>query len=228
MFTMRFHLCPQIKQDLRLLALRGAFDPKRFYRNPDATKFPKYFQMGTVVEGPTDFYSGASFAAKQTETSAAWTLSEVPKYFQGLRGGGPYRHPAVRRFCAPDMWDRATAVARREGNMLAFMLPLQNSFTIYKIIRSAGRKDIRICAKLSAAKSTDSSCASATPVPPAHRDMTESCVVRSHRLGDEEGAEATHRGAAGGRAAAGFDHTRVHQITIIVDNDYVSKCRLMM
>ncbi len=61
MFTMRFHLCPQIKQDLRLLALRGAFDPKRFYRNPDATKFPKYFQMGTVVEGPTDFYSGASF-----------------------------------------------------------------------------------------------------------------------------------------------------------------------
>lgn len=49
----------QLKTDLRLLALRGAFDPKRFYRNPDATKFPKYFQMGTVVEGPTDFYSGA-------------------------------------------------------------------------------------------------------------------------------------------------------------------------
>lgn len=48
-----------MKTDLRLLALRGAFDPKRFYRNPDATKFPKYFQMGTVVEGPTDFYSGA-------------------------------------------------------------------------------------------------------------------------------------------------------------------------
>lgn len=48
----------QVKTDLRLLALRGAFDPKRFYRNPDATKFPKYFQMGTVVEGPADFYSG--------------------------------------------------------------------------------------------------------------------------------------------------------------------------
>jgi Fcf2 pre-rRNA processing len=48
-----------VKQDLRMLALRGALDPKRFYRNPDATKFPKYFQMGTVVGGPTDFYTGA-------------------------------------------------------------------------------------------------------------------------------------------------------------------------
>ena len=42
-----------------MLRLRGAFDPKRFYKSADATKFPKYFQMGTVVEGPTDFYSGA-------------------------------------------------------------------------------------------------------------------------------------------------------------------------
>ena len=50
----------QVKRDLRMLRLRGAFDPKRFYKSADATKFPKYFQMGTVVEGPTDFYSGAS------------------------------------------------------------------------------------------------------------------------------------------------------------------------
>ena len=51
---------PQVKRDLRMLRLRGAFDPKRFYKSADATKFPKYFQMGTVVEGPADFYSGAS------------------------------------------------------------------------------------------------------------------------------------------------------------------------
>jgi len=50
---------PQVKRDLRMLRLRGAFDPKRFYKSADGTKFPKYFQMGTVVEGPTDFYSGA-------------------------------------------------------------------------------------------------------------------------------------------------------------------------
>lgn len=35
-------------------------DPKRFYKSADQTKFPKYFQFGTVVEGPTEFYSGAA------------------------------------------------------------------------------------------------------------------------------------------------------------------------
>ena len=33
-------------------------DPKRFYKAPDSTKFPTYFQVGTVMEGPTDFYAG--------------------------------------------------------------------------------------------------------------------------------------------------------------------------
>lgn len=36
---------------------RSAFDPKAFYKKFDNTKFPKYFQMGTVVEGAADFYS---------------------------------------------------------------------------------------------------------------------------------------------------------------------------
>ncbi|KAL4855147.1 rRNA-processing protein fcf2 [Chlorella vulgaris] len=48
----------EVKRDLRLLRLRGALDPKAFYKKLDSTKFPKYFQMGTVVEGAADFYSG--------------------------------------------------------------------------------------------------------------------------------------------------------------------------
>ena len=38
---------------------RGALDPKAHYKKLDNTKFPKYFQMGTVVEGAADYYSGA-------------------------------------------------------------------------------------------------------------------------------------------------------------------------
>ena len=38
---------------------RGALDPKAHYKKLDDTKFPKYFQMGTVVEGAADYYSGA-------------------------------------------------------------------------------------------------------------------------------------------------------------------------
>jgi hypothetical protein len=41
-----------------LPACRGALDPKAFYKKFDGTKFPKYFQIGTVVEGAADFYSG--------------------------------------------------------------------------------------------------------------------------------------------------------------------------
>ena len=48
----------EVKRDLRLLRLRGVMDPKRFYKSVDQSKFPKYFQFGTVVEGPTEFYSG--------------------------------------------------------------------------------------------------------------------------------------------------------------------------
>jgi Fcf2 pre-rRNA processing len=34
-----------VKRDLRLLRLRGAYDPKRFYRSFDETKFPKHFAV---------------------------------------------------------------------------------------------------------------------------------------------------------------------------------------
>ncbi len=49
----------EVKRDLRLLHLRAALDPKRFYKGFDQSKFPKYFQLGTVVEGAADFYAGA-------------------------------------------------------------------------------------------------------------------------------------------------------------------------
>ncbi len=52
-------ITPEVKRDLRLIRLRGAMDPKRFYKSMDQTKFPKYFQFGTVVEGAADFYAGA-------------------------------------------------------------------------------------------------------------------------------------------------------------------------
>lgn len=52
----RTHIDEKMKRDLRLLRLRAAMDTKRFYKTPDSTKFPTYFQVGTVVQGPTDFY----------------------------------------------------------------------------------------------------------------------------------------------------------------------------
>ncbi|GHP11516.1 hypothetical protein PPROV_001024400 [Pycnococcus provasolii] len=49
------NMTPELKRDLQVLKLRGAYDPKRFYKGNDGKKLPKYFQMGTVVEGATDY-----------------------------------------------------------------------------------------------------------------------------------------------------------------------------
>ncbi|KAL4539364.1 hypothetical protein Ndes2437B_g02255 [Nannochloris sp. 'desiccata'] len=74
----------EVKNDLRVLRLRSALDPKTFYKKFDTTKFPKYFQFGTVVEGAAEFYS-SRLARKQRkrtfteEIMADSHLTEVRK-----------------------------------------------------------------------------------------------------------------------------------------------------
>ncbi|XP_068563388.1 deoxynucleotidyltransferase terminal-interacting protein 2 isoform X2 [Cebidichthys violaceus] len=46
----------ELKGDLQVLKMRGSMDPKRFYKKNDREGFPKYFQIGTVVDNPVDFY----------------------------------------------------------------------------------------------------------------------------------------------------------------------------
>ncbi|XP_041791660.1 deoxynucleotidyltransferase terminal-interacting protein 2 [Chelmon rostratus] len=46
----------ELKGDLQVLKMRGSMDPKRFYKKNDRDGFPKYFQVGTVVDNPADFY----------------------------------------------------------------------------------------------------------------------------------------------------------------------------
>ncbi|TWW57895.1 Deoxynucleotidyltransferase terminal-interacting protein 2 [Takifugu flavidus] len=46
----------ELKGDLQVLKMRGSLDPKRFYKKNDRDGFPKYFQVGTVVDNPVDFY----------------------------------------------------------------------------------------------------------------------------------------------------------------------------
>ena len=46
-------LTTELKRELLIVKMRGALDPKRFYRSADKA-LPKYFQMGTMVEGAAD------------------------------------------------------------------------------------------------------------------------------------------------------------------------------
>ncbi|XP_041368745.1 deoxynucleotidyltransferase terminal-interacting protein 2-like [Gigantopelta aegis] len=91
------------KNDLLALQMRRALDPKRFYKNNDLKGLPKYYQFGTVIESPTEFYS-ARIPKKQRKKTIVDELladAEFRKYNKRKyteiqdakrRGIGPYQH----------------------------------------------------------------------------------------------------------------------------------------
>ncbi|KAL3577462.1 hypothetical protein D5086_018966 [Populus alba] len=75
-------ITPELKRDLQLLKLRSAIDPKRHYKRGDSKskELPKYFQVGTVVESATDFYSG-----RLTKKERKVTIADELLYDQTFR-----------------------------------------------------------------------------------------------------------------------------------------------
>lgn len=52
------NMTPELKRDLQLLRMRSVLDPKRHYKKEGGkAKPPEYSQVGTIVEGPTEFFS---------------------------------------------------------------------------------------------------------------------------------------------------------------------------
>lgn len=50
-------LTPEVENDLKVIQMRSALDPKHFYKKNDLkTALPKYFQVGKVLDSPVDFY----------------------------------------------------------------------------------------------------------------------------------------------------------------------------
>jgi hypothetical protein len=51
-------LTPELRRDLQLLKMRNVLDPKRHYKKDNARNdVPAFSQVGTIIEGPTEFYS---------------------------------------------------------------------------------------------------------------------------------------------------------------------------
>lgn len=48
---------PELEQDIRLLSMRAALDPKQHYRKGERIGQGKYFQVGTVIQDSTGHYS---------------------------------------------------------------------------------------------------------------------------------------------------------------------------
>ncbi|XP_028301234.1 deoxynucleotidyltransferase terminal-interacting protein 2 [Gouania willdenowi] len=67
----------ELKGDLQVLKMRGSLDPKRFYKKNDRDGFPKYFQVGTVVDNPVDFYHSRMPKKARKRTMVEELLSDA-------------------------------------------------------------------------------------------------------------------------------------------------------
>ncbi|XP_061992001.1 rRNA-processing protein fcf2-like [Rosa rugosa] len=68
-------MTPELQKDLQLLKLRSVMDPKRHYKKGDS-QTSKYFQVGTVVESSSEFFSGRLTKKERKATVAEELLSD--------------------------------------------------------------------------------------------------------------------------------------------------------
>ncbi|KAI3337018.1 Fcf2-domain-containing protein [Xylariaceae sp. AK1471] len=64
-------LTPELRRDLQLLRMRDVLDPKRHYKKDNSRAIPEFSQVGTVMPGPTDYFS-----ARMTKKDRKRTLLE--------------------------------------------------------------------------------------------------------------------------------------------------------
>ncbi|KAL7080786.1 hypothetical protein ACP275_14G000200 [Erythranthe tilingii] len=71
-------ITPELKKDLQLLKLRTVIDPKRHYKKGDSRSktLPKYFQVGTVIESASEFFTGRLTKKERKATLADELLSD--------------------------------------------------------------------------------------------------------------------------------------------------------
>ncbi|KAG0309653.1 hypothetical protein BGZ97_013011 [Linnemannia gamsii] len=72
-------LTPELRRDLQILRLRNVLDPKRFYKREEKGKprFPKYFQVGTIIEGNTEFYSSRLSKKERATTITGEVMKDI-------------------------------------------------------------------------------------------------------------------------------------------------------
>ncbi|XP_013783948.1 deoxynucleotidyltransferase terminal-interacting protein 2-like [Limulus polyphemus] len=91
-------LTDEIKNDLQVIQFRKALDPKRFYKKNDLKTLPKYFQIGTIVESPADFYHSRVPKKERKRTIVEELLAdaEFKKYnkkkYAEIMANRPQRH----------------------------------------------------------------------------------------------------------------------------------------
>ncbi|KAJ5092250.1 Fcf2 pre-rRNA processing [Penicillium alfredii] len=69
-------LTPELKRDFQLLRMRSVLDPKRHYKKESGkAKLPEFSQVGTIIEGPTEFFSGRITKKDRKKTFVEETMA---------------------------------------------------------------------------------------------------------------------------------------------------------
>ncbi|ORX91174.1 Fcf2-domain-containing protein [Basidiobolus meristosporus CBS 931.73] len=74
----------ELKRDLTLIKLRNVLDPKRHYKKDNSKELPKYFQVGTIIEGAGEFYSARLTRRERKETILGELMADTDskRYFK--------------------------------------------------------------------------------------------------------------------------------------------------
>ncbi|KAJ8958221.1 hypothetical protein NQ318_017362 [Aromia moschata] len=67
----------EVKHDLEILQMRSVLDPKHFYKKNDLSVLPKYFQFGTVMDTPVDYYKDRIPKNKRKKTLVDELLADA-------------------------------------------------------------------------------------------------------------------------------------------------------
>lgn len=82
----RTNLTPELKRDLQLLRMRSVLDPKRHYKKDNSNKnfVPEFSQVGTIIEGPTEYFS-ARLSNKERKRTLVEEVLEGEKNSQRFK-----------------------------------------------------------------------------------------------------------------------------------------------
>ena len=67
----------ELKRDFQVIKMRNALDSKHHYKRNDSNKLPKYFQVGTIVEGAHEFYSARITKKQRKRTMVEELLADA-------------------------------------------------------------------------------------------------------------------------------------------------------
>lgn len=74
-------MTPELKREFQLLRMRNVLDPKRHYKKEGGkSNMPEYSQVGTIIEGPTEFFKSRVVKKDRKKTFLEEALATENEY----------------------------------------------------------------------------------------------------------------------------------------------------